>query len=150
MKYTIKEVAEIIGLSSYTLRYYDKEGLLPDLERDEHGTRLFHEKDLQWIYLINCLRQTNMSLKNIKNYISLMNQGRKYVKTRREILINQKQATLEQMDNLKAQIDILNDKIDYYDNVLNNEDFNDPWNPLYNNPKSELSKKIHEYNKSNK
>ena len=69
MKYTIKEVSEIIGISAYTLRYYDKEGLLPNVERDKNGIRLFNEKNLQWIYLIQCLRKTNMPLKDIKHYI---------------------------------------------------------------------------------
>lgn len=57
MAYSIAQVAEKTGLSVYTLRYYDKEGLLPFIQRTERGNRSFTDEDLEWIGLINCLER---------------------------------------------------------------------------------------------
>lgn len=56
MTYTTAKAAEKIGISAYTLRFYDKEGLLPNIGRDEYGNRRFTDKDLQWLSLLQCLK----------------------------------------------------------------------------------------------
>ena len=145
MKYTIKEVSEIIGISAYTLRYYDKEGLLANVERDKNGIRLFNEKNLQWIYLIQCLRKTNMPLKDIKHYISLAKLGDSSVKERLDIIEKQKQATLEKIEEMRKQAEILDQKMSYYESILSGENPKDIWNPEHNKPKDGLNKKISEH-----
>ena len=66
MGFTIKQVAEKLDLTAYTLRYYEKEGLLPFVERDSNGNRIFNDHDIEWIMLICCLRATGMSVGEIK------------------------------------------------------------------------------------
>ena len=68
MTYTTAKAAEKIGISAHTLRFYDKEGLLPNVGRDEHGNRRFTDNDLQWLSLLQCLKNTGMSLKDIKRF----------------------------------------------------------------------------------
>lgn len=75
MGYTIKRVSELTGLSVPTLRYYDKEGLLPDLQRKESGYRIFSERDLEAIELIECFKQSGLTIKEIKHFMWLVKQG---------------------------------------------------------------------------
>lgn len=72
MGYTIKRVSELTGLSIPTLRYYDKEGLLPDLQRKESGYRIFSEQDLEAIGLIECFKQSGLTIKEIKHFMWLV------------------------------------------------------------------------------
>ena len=65
MSYLISEVAEMMGLSPSTLRYYDKEGLLPNVKR-VNGIRVFEDEDFEWLKLLNCLKNTGMPIKKIK------------------------------------------------------------------------------------
>jgi DNA-binding transcriptional MerR regulator len=78
MTYTIKEVSEIFDLSIYTLRYYDKQGLLPFVSKNASGYREFTESDLGFIYTICCLKNTGMPLKDIRTYIDYCMQGVSY------------------------------------------------------------------------
>ena len=66
MSYTIKEVAEMMGVKPSTLRYYDTEGLLPNIKR-VNGIRIFDDEDFKWLRILNCLKKTNMSLKRLRN-----------------------------------------------------------------------------------
>ena len=75
MGYTIKEVSELTGLSVPTLRYYDKEGLLPDLKRKASGYRVFSDQDLNAIELIACFKQSGLTLREIKHFLALVKQG---------------------------------------------------------------------------
>ena len=68
-RYTIGEVAKMYGIAPSALRYYDKEGLLPFIERTEGGARLFKEEDLEWLTTIECLKDTGMPIKMIKQFI---------------------------------------------------------------------------------
>lgn len=75
MGYTIKEVSELTGLSVPTLRYYDKEGLLPDLKRKASGYRVFSDQNLNAIELIACFKQSGLTLREIKHFLALVKQG---------------------------------------------------------------------------
>lgn len=75
MNYTIKKVSEMTGLSIPTIRYYDKEGLLPDLQRKESGYRVFSEQDLEAIDLIECFKESGLTIKEIRHFMSLVKQG---------------------------------------------------------------------------
>lgn len=65
MSYSISEVAEKLNLTVYTLRYYDKEGLMPFVERSSNGTRLFKDSDIDALKVIECLKSTGMPIKEI-------------------------------------------------------------------------------------
>ncbi len=75
MNYTIKKVSEITGLSIPTIRYYDKEGLLPDLQRKESGYRVFSDRDLEALDLIACFKESGLTIREIRNFMSLVRQG---------------------------------------------------------------------------
>ena len=65
MSYSIKEIAEIMGITPSTLRYYDSEGLLPDVKK-VNGRRVFEDKDFKWLRVLNCMKNINMPIKKIK------------------------------------------------------------------------------------
>lgn len=75
MTHSIGQVAKLMNLTVYTLRYYDKEGLLPFVERTPSGTRLFKESDLDALKIIECLKATGMPIKDIKNFIDWCSEG---------------------------------------------------------------------------
>ena len=75
MNYTIKKVSEMTGLSIPTIRYYDKEGLLPDLQRKESGYRIFSGQDLEAIDLIECFKESGLTIKEIRHFMALVKQG---------------------------------------------------------------------------
>lgn len=75
MTYTIAQAAQRCGLTVHTLRYYEKEGLLPYVERTAGGNRMFKEDDFKWLNTINCLKDTGMPIKKIKEFIDYCMQG---------------------------------------------------------------------------
>ena len=75
MVYTVGEMAKMLEVPASTLRYYDKEGLLPFVERSPGGMRMFQEKDFEWLQVIGCLKKAGMPLRDIRVYIELAMQG---------------------------------------------------------------------------
>lgn len=115
MIYTVGEMAKCLGVPSSTLRYYDKEGLLPFVERSSNGIRVFHERDYEWLQIISCLKKTGMSLKDIRKYISLAMEGDGTIDERLELFKNQRKALEAQMAELQCAMDVLNFKCWYYE-----------------------------------
>ena len=75
MEYLIKDASNKLNISIYTLRYYDKEGLTPFVKKDENGVRRYTEEDLEWIKMLINLRDIDMPISNIKEYITLYLKG---------------------------------------------------------------------------
>lgn len=121
MSYTIKNVSEICNISPYTLRYYEKEGLLPSIQRDKNGSRLYTDKDLGWIQIISCMKATGMSIAYIKNYIDLCMNGNGSVRERRKIMVEQKDFISEKLKEYTDLLEIVNAKLDYYDKKIPKE-----------------------------
>lgn len=117
MEYTIKQVSEKTGLSIYTLRYYDKEGLLPLLKRSESGIRKFSDNDIDWLGLICCLKNSGMSIEDIKKFMNLCLKGNDTLEARREMLVKHKAHILEQMKQLENSLNIINYKIEHYKEI---------------------------------
>lgn len=115
MGYSIAEVAEKTNLTAHTLRYYEKEGLLPFVDRSDSGNRDFKEKDLEWLELICCLKNTGMPIKKIKEYIRLCLKGDDTLDVRREIFIKHREDVINQMAELQKNLDKINCKINFYD-----------------------------------
>ncbi|GFZ33610.1 MerR family transcriptional regulator [Clostridium zeae] len=113
--YTINEVADICNISPHTIRFYDKEGLLPFVSRNSSGSRQFSDSDLNVIKLICCLKNTGMQIKDIKNYIDLVMQGPQTNSQRKQIMIDHRKEVLNQIDNLKKNLNIIDLKIALYD-----------------------------------
>lgn len=122
--YHIKEVSEMLGISSYTLRYYEKIGLLSFVKRDANGVREFLPKDLVTIKTIECLKKTNLPLKDIKNYFKLVDQGLDTANERRELFVKQKQKVNKEIEALEKTLKMINYKLHYYDEVLKTGDLN--------------------------
>lgn len=85
MNYTIKEVSEMMNLSIPTLRYYDKMGLLPGLERKESGYRIFSEGDIEMLKIIDAFKKAGLKIKDMQNYLALAYKGESTLEERYEI-----------------------------------------------------------------
>ena len=115
MIYTVGEMAKKIGVASSTLRYYDKEGLLPFVERSSCGIRVFKEADYEWLKVIECLKKTGMPLKEIKAFIEMAVQGDETIHERLELIRKQRDEVGRQIAELQETMDTLNFKCWYYE-----------------------------------
>jgi len=114
MNYSIKEVAKKFNISAYTLRYYEKEELLPHVHRSDNGNRVYNDTDLEWIQLICCMRATGMSIAYIKQYMNLCIEGTDTIPERRNIIINQKEIIEEQINKYNDLLNVINKKLKHY------------------------------------
>lgn len=115
MMYTVGEMAKILGVPASTLRYYDKEGLLPFVERTSGGIRMFKEQDYEWLKIIECMKRAGMPIKDIKVYIELALKGDETIHERLELFQKQKQLLEEQLRSMQHTLDILEYKCWYYE-----------------------------------
>lgn len=115
MPYTVGETAKKIGVAPSTVRYYDKEGLLPFVGRSSGGVRLFKDEDMEWLSIIECLKKTGMPIKEIKKFIDRCVEGDSTISERLEIIKRQKAAVLEQIEKLKETLSVLEYKQWYYE-----------------------------------
>ena len=115
MLYTVGEMAKLLGVPASTLRYYDKEGLLPFVERSPGGIRVFQEKDYEWLQTISCLKRTGMPLKDIRTYIDRCVEGDATIGQRLGLIDRQRQRVLEQIQQLQETLQVLDYKHWYYE-----------------------------------
>lgn len=118
MAYSIGQVAKITGLTTHTLRYYDKFGILPSVGKNSAGLRRFTDDDLRWLNILECLKSTGLQLKDIKHYIDLSKQGDNSLQERYQIFLKQKKRVEEEMTKLKFNMEKINFKIKYYEAAL--------------------------------
>jgi DNA-binding transcriptional MerR regulator len=118
--YSIGEVARIFGLSVPTIRYYDAEGLIPNLHRTTSGNRLFTKDNLETINMIGCLKKSGMSIKDIKTFISWCSQGDSTLSKRQEMFHQLKYSLTSQLHDLQSMLDVVNFKCRYYDLAVDN------------------------------
>ena len=114
MTYSIKEMAAMTGLAPSTLRYYDKQGLLPNLRRDCNNNRIFSDEDFRNLRLIDCLKRSGLSIRDIRTYITLMKKGDASLNDRREIFFKRREALLKEMDNIQNLLNVIEYKCWYY------------------------------------
>ena len=114
MFYTIGEMAKIVNVPPSTLRYYDKEGLLPFVERTEGGIRMFKESDYEGLCIINCLKNSGMPLKDIKNFMQMVSQGDASIESRLELIEKQRTRVLQDLEKIQQLLKILDYKVWYY------------------------------------
>ena len=114
MDYSMKQVAQMTGLTAHTLRYYEKEGLLPDVRRTQSGIRRFSQEDIDGLGLICCLKSTGMSIKQIREFVALSIQGDCTLKRRCDMLIAHKRDVEEQMLQMQKHIEKVSYKIAYF------------------------------------
>ena len=118
MSYTIKEAAEIMNVTPTTLRYYDKQGLLPFMGRRESGYRIFSENDILMLRLIECLKKSGMPIKDIRQFTEWVLQGDASLQERYHMFLERKQAVEKQMAELQETLDFINHKCWYYKTAI--------------------------------
>ena len=116
--YTMKEACEKTGLSYETLKFYCNQGLVPNVKRDKQNYRVFDDRDIAWINSLNCLRNCNMSLAEMKAYIALCLQGEGTIPERKIILEAKQKALLEEKKRIEDAIAYIDWKQEFYDDVL--------------------------------
>lgn len=117
MNYTVKDVTKKTGLSEHTIRYYDREGLFPNLKRSPKGNRLFSDTDLEWIELVCCLKDSGMSIQDVKQFMLLCQEGESTLEQRKTLLLNHKKNILNQMKVLEKGLSTVDYKIDHYKEI---------------------------------
>ena len=116
--YSIKEVADILGLPASTIRYYDKQGLLPFVERSDSGYRRFSENDLELLRIIECLKKTNMPIKDIRQFTAWLQQGDASLKKRYQMFLDRRKAVEKQIEQLQETLKVIDYKCWYYESAL--------------------------------
>jgi DNA-binding transcriptional MerR regulator len=116
--YSISEVAKELNVTAYTLRYYDKEGLMPFVERSASGQRLFKESDIAALKVIDCLKSTGMPIKEIKTFIDWVTDGDTTLQQRFDMFMERKAIVEKQMEKLKKTMELVEHKCLYYKTAL--------------------------------
>ena len=127
--YTVKQVADILGVSVHTVRFYDDKGLIPGTKRNNANQRIFDDMELEWLFVSITLRNTGLSIEKVKHYIDLYMQGDETVKERFQIMLEQRKQTLREMEDLKQRLAVLDRKIEHYGKLLNGDE--DTWDHAY-------------------
>lgn len=121
--YTIGQVSEMFDLPISTLRYYDKEGLFPNLQR-ESGIRKFGETELEALRVIECLKKSGLEIKDIKQFMQWCVQGSETYEQRRELFVKQMEKVENEIERMNRVLDLLKFKCWYYEQAIRdgNED----------------------------
>ena len=112
-------MSNLTGLPASTLRYYDKQGLLPSLRRDVNNVRIFTDDDYSQIKLITCLKKSGLSIKDIKNFIDMSDRGDEALNERLEIFHRRRDSIREELKNLQEVLDVIEYKCWYYETACN-------------------------------
>ncbi len=115
MVYTVGEMAKRLDVPPSTLRYYDKEGLLPFVERSSGGIRMFRDSDVEWLQIIHCMKKAGMSIRDIREYIQLALQGDDTIDARLAMFRRQREAILAQMEELRQMLETVEYKCWFYE-----------------------------------
>ena len=118
MVHSISQAAKKMNLSTYTLRYYDKEGLLPMIERSNNGVRVFKEEDLEWLRLIHCLKASGMPIKEIKQFLDWQQEGNSTLEKRRNLFYQRKAIIEQQIADLEKTLNSVKYKCWFYDTAV--------------------------------
>ena len=116
--YTIREVCEKTGLTAHTLRYYEKEKLLPSVDRSAGGFRQYSDEDMEKLAMICCLKNTGMSLQEIAQFMALAREGDSTLQARCEMLKKHRESVLERMEEMQLYLDKVTRKYDFYSKRL--------------------------------
>lgn len=121
--YTIGQVSQMSGLPVSTLRYYDKEGLFPGMERSG-GIRRFGERELETLRIIECLKKSGLEIREIKQFMEWCAQGSATYPQRRELFLKQKAAVESEIERMNRVLDMIRFKCWYYEQAIadGNED----------------------------
>jgi len=114
----IAEVSEQYGLSADTLRYYERVGLIPPVNRSENGIRDYNELDLRRVDFIKCMRSAGLPVEVLIEYVGLVQQGDETIEARKQILKHQREQLAARMEEMQKTLDLLDHKIEVYEKAL--------------------------------
>ena len=115
--YSIGEFSKIVGISEHTLRYYEREGLIK-VNRDHNNVRIYSEENKLWVESILHLKNTGMSLKDMKQFFHWGHMGDETVEKRLALLKNHRKKVVEELDKIRQSLEFLDNKINFYENEL--------------------------------
>ncbi|MDF2568160.1 MAG: MerR family transcriptional regulator [Bacillota bacterium] len=118
MTYTIKQAAKKMGITVPTLRYYDREGLLPFIDKKPSGIRIFKEDDMERLDIITCMKNSGMPIKEIRKYMQLCEAGDSTLEERLQFFYERKEAAGLQIEVLNKVMETINHKIWYYETAI--------------------------------
>jgi Predicted transcriptional regulators len=120
---TIAEVSKKYELSADTLRYYERIGLIPGVNRNKNGIRHYTKEDCRWVEFIKCMRSAGLPIEVLIDYVALFQQGDETIEARKVLLIEQRKQLIEKMEDMKKTIERLDYKIERYEqSVVTKED----------------------------
>jgi DNA-binding transcriptional MerR regulator len=114
----IAEVSERYAISTDTLRYYERIGLIQQVKRNESGIRDYNELDLRRVEFIKCMRSAGLPVEVLIEYVALVQRGDQTIEARKEILKEQRQQLATRMKEMQKTLDLLDHKIDVYENAV--------------------------------
>ena len=114
----ISEVAEKFDMTPATIRYYEKQGLIPPITRNSVGVRDFQEEDISWVEFIKCMRDSGLSIDSLAKYSELYQQGSATLIERKKILIEEYQKLLEKQRLINGTVARLETKLENYDQMI--------------------------------
>ena len=114
----IAKVSKKLDISADTLRYYERIGLIPKVNRDKSGNRDYTELNCKWIKFIKCMRNSGMPIEILIEYVSLLQEGEHTAKVRKQLLLEQREELIQKIDELQQMLGYLNGKIEKYDSLL--------------------------------
>ncbi len=114
----IAEVSDQYGMSSDTLRYYERIGLIPPVNRNDNGIRDYNELDLRRVEFIKCMRSAGLPVEVLIEYVGLVQQGDRTIEARKEILTEQRALLAARMKEMQKTLDILDHKIEVYEKAV--------------------------------
>lgn len=115
---TITEVSKKYGLSADTLRYYERVGLIPTVNRNKSGVRDYTQEDCNWVEFIKCMRRAGLPIEVLIDYVTMFQQGDSTVDERKALLIDQRMALAEKIEEMNKTLERLDYKIDLYEKGL--------------------------------
>ena len=117
-QFTMRQVCEQTGLTYETLKFYCNEGLVPNVKRGENNYRIFDERDVAWVKSLDCLKNCNMSIAEMKKYLALCLAGESTIPERKKMLAAKRAQLLEKIQVLKDSVAYIDWKNGFYDDVL--------------------------------
>lgn len=115
---TIKEVSEKFGISQDTLRYYERVGMIPHVTRTAGGIRNYQESDLGWVEMALCMRSAGLPIEAMIEYVRLFQEGDQTIPARLQLLLDQREALIEQKAQIDSTLKRLNYKISRYERAV--------------------------------
>jgi len=115
---TITEVSKKFDLSQDTLRYYERIGLFPSVNRNKSGIWDYTEEDCRWVEFIKCMRNAGLPIEVLIEYVALFRQGDETIEARKELLTEQRKLLIEKMEDMKKTLERLDYKIESYEKAV--------------------------------